>query len=229
MRRQQLAQMIDHTLIGPETSADGIRRLCKEAIQYGFASVLVNPRHVALAVEQVREHPIKVATVIGFPQGANAAAVKAFEARIALDDGAEELDMVIDIAALKAMDYRAVLNEIHAVGEVLEKRPAGGVLKVILETALLSDEQIVAGCILAVGAGADHVKTSTGFGPGGATVEAVRLMRKTVGTEFGVTAAGGIRDYETAVQMIDAGATRIGTSSGVEIIEGAPEPESSSG
>jgi deoxyribose-phosphate aldolase len=166
---------------------------------------------------------VKVATVIGFPHGATLPAVKAFEAKEAVDAGADELDMVINIAALKAKDYRAVLEEIVGVREAIAKAPRWIILKVILETSLLDEEEKVAGAILAKAAGADFVKTSTGFGPGGAKIEDVKLLKEAVGPGMGVKAAGGISDYETAMAMIEAGADRIGTSSGVAIIDGAPE------
>lgn len=220
--RSELAAMIDHTKLGPDVSRAQIEQLCEEAVTHGFYAVCVNPSHVPLAKSLLKDSDVKVATVVGFPHGANATKVKAEEAEQALGDGADELDMVVNIAALKAGDYRYVAEEIRTVVGVMEKSPRPLVLKAILETALLDDDEKVAGCILAKASGADFVKTSTGFGPGGATVEDVRLMRETVGPELGVKAAGGIRDYETAVAMIEAGATRLGTSSGVAIVEGAP-------
>lgn len=223
MRRTELAEKIDHTVLGPDVSRERVRELCVEAIRYKFYAVCVNPDYVRLAKEELKETQVKVATVIGFPHGATLPQVKAFEAREAVDAGADELDMVSNIAALKNKNYRVVLEEIAGVHEAIAKAPRRIILKVILETSLLNEEQKTAGAILAKAAGADFVKTSTGFGPGGATVEDVRLLKKTVGPGVGVKAAGGIRDYETAVAMIEAGAERIGTSSGVAIIQGAPE------
>jgi deoxyribose-phosphate aldolase len=227
MRCAELAQRIEHTALGPDVPQERVRALCEEAIQHGFYGVCVNPCHVALAKAVLKEKDaaarIKVVTVVGFPHGTSVAAVKAFEAERAIRDGADELDMVIHVAALKERDYHHVLEEILAVREETQKSPRPIALKVILETALLDDEQKVAGCILAKAAGADFVKTSTGFGPGGATVEDVKLLKQAVGEGMGVKAAGGIRDYETAAAMIEAGADRIGTSSGVQILEGASE------
>lgn len=223
LRRAELAKLIDHTALGPAVSPERVKELCAEAVRYGFFAVCVNPCYVALAKRELRDTAVRVATVIGFPHGATLPEAKAFEARAAVDAGADELDMVINIAALQHKDYRAVHEEIAAVREAVAKAPKKVVLKVILETALLEEAQKVAGAIIAQAAGADFVKTSTGFGPGGATVEDVKLLRATVGPGMGVKAAGGIRDYETAVAMVAAGANRIGTSSGVAIIQGAPE------
>ncbi len=222
MTRSQLAALIDHTQLGPDVSRAQIRRLCEEAVQYGFYAVCVNPCHVSLAKGLLKDSVVKVTTVVGFPHGANVPAAKAFEAKQAIADGADELDMVPNIAALKESDEGYVLSEIQAVREAARMSTQPVVLKVILETALLNDEQKIAGCKLAKAAGADFVKTSTGFAAGGATVEDVRLLRAAVGPRMGVKASGGIRDYATAVAMIEAGATRIGTSSGVQILEGAP-------
>jgi len=223
MRRGELASRIDYTKLGPDVSSAQVIELCKEAHKYKFAAVCVNPNYVALAKKELKDSPVKVCTVIGFPHGANVAEVKAFEAKKAVDDGADELDIVINIAALKAKDYQTVLNELRAVREAVAKVPRPIVLKVILETALLNEEQKVAGCILAVAAGADYVKTSTGFGPGGATVEDIKLLRHSVGPNFGIKASGGIKDYQTAVEMIQAGANRLGTSSALAIMEEAPD------
>ena len=223
MRRSELAARIDHTALGPDVSPERIKELCAEARRWKFYAVCVNPCYIGLAKEELKDTQVKVATVIGFPHGATLPQVKAFEAKEAVDAGADELDMVINIAALKAKDYQAVLEEIAGVREAIAKAPRRIVLKVILETSLLDEEEIIAGAILAQAAGADFVKTSTGFAAGGATVADVRLLRETVGPQVQVKAAGGIRDWETAVRMIEAGADRIGTSSGVTIIEGAPE------
>ena len=223
MRKREIARYIDHTVLGPATSPEDVRRVCEEARVYGFYAVCIPPTYVALARELLKDSGVKVCTVAGFPHGQHVPEVKASEAKAAVDQGADEVDMVINVAALKAGDYSAVLRDIRAVREEIDKAPRKVILKVILECALLSDEEKVAGAILAKAAGADFVKTSTGFGPGGATVEDVTLLRKAVGPEMGVKAAGGIRDYETALRMIEAGATRIGASRGVQIVQGAPD------
>ncbi|MGY4707416.1 deoxyribose-phosphate aldolase [Candidatus Bipolaricaulota sp. J31] len=219
----EIARYIDHTVLGPATSTEDVRRVCEEAKAYGFYAVCIPPTYVALAKELLRDTGVRVCTVAGFPHGQHVPEVKAFEAKTAVDDGADEVDMVVNVAALKAGDYAAVLRDIRTVREEIDKAPRRVVLKVILECALLSDEEKVAGAILAKAAGADFVKTSTGFGPGGATVEDVALLRRAVGEGMGIKAAGGIRDYETAVRMIEAGATRIGASRGVQIVQGAPD------
>jgi len=216
-----VARYIDHTNLKPNASKEDIIRLCNEAIQYGFYAVCVNPYRVKLASEYLRckNAPVKVASVVGFPLGATPTEVKVFEAQRAIEDGADEVDMVINIGALKDGDYDYVRNDIAEVVSVAHAR--GAKVKVIIEACYLTEEEKVKACELAKEAGADFVKTSTGFGTGGATVEDVRLMRRTVGPEMGVKAAGGIRTYEKAVEMIKAGATRIGTSSGVQIVKGA--------
>jgi len=223
MRRTELAKMIDHTLLGPTANTDGVRELCEEAIRFGVASVCVNPCHATLARAMVAETPVKLCIVVGFPHGMSTAEVKAFEAQKAIAAGAEELDMVANIAALRAGDFATVLADIRGVSAAAAAAPRPVTVKVILETALLEEDQKVAGAILAKAAGADFVKTSTGFGPGGATVEDVRLLRRTVGPAMGVKAAGGIRDADTALAMIDAGATRIGASRTAEILAGIPD------
>lgn len=215
--RQNLARFIDHTLLKPDASRLAIKQLCEEAREHRFQSVCVNPVHVSYAAELLEGSPVKVCTVIGFPLGASTSLMKVMEARDALVNGAQELDMVINIGALVEGDYARVLSDIKAVRDAAP----GVVLKVILETGYLTKEQIVRACLLVRMAGADFVKTSTGFGPGGATVEDISLMRTVVGPEFGVKASGGVRDFATAQAMIKAGATRIGTSSGVAIIAGA--------
>jgi len=215
----QLASMIDHTLLKPEASREDIEKLCREAMQYGFYSVCVNPAYVRQAAALVRGSPVKVCAVVGFPLGAQAPEIKVLEARKAIRDGASEIDMVINVGALKSGDDVLVLRDIRGVVEVCLERQA--ICKVILETALLSEEEKIRACQLAMKAGAHFVKTSTGFGPGGATEEDVRLMRKTVGNKLGVKASGGIRSYEDALRMIAAGANRIGSSSSVKIIEEA--------
>jgi deoxyribose-phosphate aldolase len=219
--RIDIARYIDHTNLKPYATADDIKKLCDEAVEYNFYAVCVNPYRVKLAKDYLKEKnaDVKVASVIGFPLGATPTEVKVFEARKALEDGADELDMVINIGALKDRDYEYVKNDIAEVVKVAHEK--GAKVKVIIETCYLTEEEKVKACELAKEAGADFVKTSTGFGTGGATIEDVRLMRKVVGPEMGVKAAGGIRTYEQALAMIEAGATRIGTSSGVKIVEGA--------
>lgn len=221
--RRELAKRIEHTKLGPAVTRADVEKLCEEARNYGFYGVCVNPCHVARAKSLLQEAGVRIITVVGFPHGANAAAVKAAEAEQAIRDGADELDMVLRIGALKERDFAVLLEELEAVRDEIRKSPRPITLKAILETALLTDDEKVAACILAKAAGADFVKTSTGFGPGGATLEDVRLLKRTVGDGMGVKAAGGIRDYETAVAMLEAGADRIGTSSGVQILEGAPD------
>lgn len=223
VRKREIARYIDHTVLGPATTSEDVERVCNEAKLYGFYAVCIPPTYVKLARELLRDTEVKVCTVVGFPHGQHVPEVKGFEAKTAVDCGASEVDMVINVAALKAGNYAEVLRDIRTVREEIDKAPYKVVLKVILECALLSDEEKVAGAILAKAAGADFVKTSTGFGPGGATVEDVALLRRTVGEGMGVKAAGGIRDYETAVRMIEAGATRIGASRGVQIVQGAPD------
>ncbi|RLE29382.1 deoxyribose-phosphate aldolase [Candidatus Acetothermia bacterium] len=223
MRKAELAKLIDHTVLGPATDRAAVERVCEEAKRYGFGAVCIPPTYVSLAHRLLRDSEVKVCTVVAFPHGQHVSAVKAFEAKTAVDQGADEVDMVVNVAALLAGDYEYVLSDIRAVREAIDKAPRPIVLKVILECALLPDERKEAGAILAKAAGADFVKTSTGFGPGGATPEDVALLRRAVGDSMGVKAAGGIRDYETALAMIQAGANRIGASKGVQILEGAPE------
>jgi deoxyribose-phosphate aldolase len=221
MERTELAKLIDHTVLGPTVTTIDIKQICTEARRYGFAAVCVSPYYVSLASRLLAESAVKVCTVIGFPHGCNVGSVKVMETSKAIDDGADELDMVINIAALKDGDYHILLDEIQLVKEVIKKSSRPLLLKIILETALLTTEEKVAGAILAKAAGADFVKTSTGFAQGGATVEDVVLLRRTVGKIIGVKASGGIRDYHAAIAMIKAGATRIGTSSGIVILHGA--------
>ncbi len=216
---QSIAGMIDHTLLKPDATPDQIAQLCYEARKYGFATVCLNPTHVKMAAELLKGSDVKVCTVIGFPLGATLPEVKAFEALDAIKDGASEIDMVVNIGALKARDYTLVAKDIQGVVGVCHGR--GALVEVILEVALLEDEEKIAGCLLAKEAGADFVKTSTGFGPGGATVEDVGLMRRVVGPEMGVKAAGGIHSYAEAQGMVKAGATRIGASAGVRIMREA--------
>ncbi|RLF85613.1 deoxyribose-phosphate aldolase [Thermococci archaeon] len=213
-----IAKYIDHTNLKAYASEEDIIKLCDEARRYNFYAVCVNPYRVKLAKEQLQGTNIKVATVIGFPLGATPTEVKVFEAKKALEDGADEVDMVLNIGALKDKAYKYVRNDIAEVVRIAHEK--GAIVKVIIETCYLSEEEKEIACKLAVEAGADFVKTSTGFGTGGATIEDVKLMRKVVGDKLGVKAAGGIRTYEEALAMINAGANRIGTSSGVKIIEG---------
>lgn len=212
----ELAKLIDHTALKPETTKTQIMQLCKEAKEYGFASVCVNPTWVKLAAELLAGSDVKVCTVIGFPLGANTSAAKAFEAKDAIANGAGEVDMVINIAALKDKDDALVESDIRAVVEAAN----GTLVKVIIETSLLTDEEKVRACEIAVKAGTDFVKTSTGFSTGGATKEDVALMRKTVGPTIGVKASGGVRTKQDVEDMVAAGATRIGASAGVAIVSG---------
>jgi deoxyribose-phosphate aldolase len=212
-----IAKMIDHTLLKANTTKEQIVKLCEEAKQYNFASVCVNPTWVATAAELLKGTDVKVCTVIGFPLGANTPETKAFETKDAIEKGATEVDMVINIGALKDGNDELVERDIRAVVEAAKGK---ALVKVIIETCLLTEEEKVRACELAVKAGADYVKTSTGFSTGGATVEDIALMRKTVGPDIGVKASGGVRDLQGAEAMIQAGATRIGTSSGVAIVQG---------
>lgn len=216
-----VARLIDHTVLKPETTAEDIRALCAEARAHCFASVCVNPCYVPLAAEALRGAVPAVCTVIGFPFGANCAAVKAAETEQAIRDGATEVDMVINVGFLKSGMYAEVEEEIRAVVEAARRASGGAVLvKVILETALLTDEEKVIACVLAQNAGADFVKTSTGFSTGGASPQDVALMRRVVGETMGVKASGGVRSYEDAMAMVAHGATRIGASASVAIVQG---------
>lgn len=218
--REALAARIDHTLLRPEATPADIDRVCAEALRYGCAAVCVNPIYVARAAARLAGTPVKVATVVGFPLGASLTAAKVAEAALALGQGAQEIDMVLPVGLLKAGELAAVRADLQAVIAVCHA--AGALCKVILETALLTPEEKVLAARLAVEAGADFVKTSTGFGPGGATVEDVALLRRAVGPSIGVKAAGGIRTAEQAVAMIEAGADRLGTSATVAILEAVP-------
>ena len=210
-----LAELIDHTLLKPDATKQEIIKLCEEARKYKFASVCINPTNVALARDLLAGSPVKVCTVVGFPLGADTSVTKAMETRDAVANGADEIDMVINVGALKAGDYNLVLHDIKSVVDA-----AGGrLVKVILETALLNREEKIKACELSKEAGADFVKTSTGFGPGGATAEDIALMREVVGKYMGVKASGGIRDYKKTMEMVKAGATRIGASASVSIVE----------
>jgi deoxyribose-phosphate aldolase len=216
-----LARMIDHTLLKPDAPQDKIAQLCFEARKYHFASVCVNPTHVKLCADLLAGSDVKVCTVIGFPLGATSSEVKVFETQTALKNGATEIDMVINIGALKSGDNELVAQDIRGVVDASHK--AGALTKVIIETALLTDEEKVVACLLSKEAGADFVKTSTGFSGGGATVHDVELMRRTVGPTMGVKASGGIHNLEEAEAMLAAGATRIGASAGVKIMQSVSE------
>lgn len=216
LTQSALAAMIDHTLLRPDATRREIDQLCAEALQFKFASVCVHPYRVAQASQILTGSDVSVCTVVGFPQGANRSEVKALETVRAVVDGATEIDMVINIGALKDGNWATVENDIQGVVTAAQ----GNLVKVILETCLLTDEEIVRACEASVKAGARFVKTSTGFSTKGATVDHVRLMRSTVGKIFGVKASGGIRDRKTLMAMIEAGADRIGTSSGVAILNG---------
>lgn len=223
-----IASYIDHTLLKPEVTSDQIDRLCNEAERYRFASVCVNPRYVERCARALTGSPVRVCTVIGFPLGATTTKVKVFETVQAIGHGAREVDMVLAVGALRGREYHAVADDIRAVTDAAH---ASGVLvKVILETGLLTDVEKVMACMLAVRAGADFVKTSTGFGPGGATVADIALMRTAVGPAIGVKASGGVRSLAAAQALIAAGANRIGTSAGVSIVQeaegAAPERQS---
>ncbi|MEI4352114.1 deoxyribose-phosphate aldolase [Streptococcus suis] len=213
----KLNKYIDHTILKPETTQEQVEKILAEAKEYDFASVCVNPTWVALVAESLKDSDVKVCTVIGFPLGANTPAVKAFETKDAISNGADEIDMVINIGALKTGNYDLVLEDIKAVVEASGDK----LVKVIIEACLLTDDEKVKACQLSQEAGADYVKTSTGFSTGGATVADVALMRKTVGPDMGVKASGGARSYEDAIAFIEAGASRIGASSGVAIMNGA--------
>ena len=212
-----LASLIDHTLLKPDASADDIEVLCREAAEHRFASVCVNPTWVATCARLLKGSPVVVCSVVGFPLGATTADVKHYETRRALFDGAREIDMVINVGALKSGSLRVVERDIEAV--TAPCRETGALSKVIIEAALLNDDEKVTACTLAKAAGADFVKTSTGFGPGGATAADVALMRRVVGDDMGVKAAGGVRDLEGLKAMVAAGATRIGASAGVRIVQ----------
>jgi len=218
-----LASLIDHTLLKPEATRGDVSGLCQEARQFGFASVCVNPAWVALAAERLRGSAVRVCTVAGFPLGATTTPAKRAEAAECVKLGAHEVDMVLNVGALRWGDFDTVRLDIAAVAEAVHA--GGALLKVILETALLDDEQKVAGCLLAQAAGADFVKTSTGFGPGGATAYDVELMRFAVGGRLGVKAAGGVRSLEDLKKMVAAGATRIGASASVKIMHEASGPQ----
>ena len=224
MTKKEIAGFIDHTQLSACATEEDIKKLCAEAVKYGFASCCVNPYYVPMAAEILRGTGVKVCTVIGFPLGANSIDDKASQAAMCVSEGADEVDMVVNLGAVKDGKWDEVLEEIYAVRCAVDDVDCGEskkiVEKVILETCYLDDEEIVAVCQKALEAGADFVKTSTGFGTGGATVHAVELMRKTVGKNMGVKASGGIHSFEEAVAMIEAGADRLGCSASVKIVEG---------
>jgi len=217
--RDELAKMIDHSILNPSATDADVEKGCREASQYGFAAVVVNPSHVPIVARKLKGSAVKACSVISFPFGLSATVAKCLEAKTAVEDGAEEIDMVMNFSALKSGRSELVLEDIKRV--VQEARESYGkvIVKVILENCYLTQDEKRLACQLVVRAGADYVKTSTGFGKGGATVEDVRLMRQAVGPKFGVKAAGGIRTLEQALSMVEAGANRIGASSSVSIIE----------
>ncbi|MRI84924.1 deoxyribose-phosphate aldolase [Aerococcaceae bacterium WS4759] len=215
----ELSKYIDHTLLKADATVDQIKTLCEEAAEYNFMSVCINPVHIPLAKELLADSDVKVCTVIGFPLGANATAVKAFEAKTAVKDGADEVDMVINIGAAKAGDWETVEKDVRAVVEAV---PEEVVVKVIIETSLLNDEEKTLASQAAQRGGTDFVKTSTGFSTGGATLEDVTLMRQAVGPDLGVKASGGVSNYAEAMAMIEVGATRIGASKGIAIVTQKP-------
>ncbi|ELU9017114.1 deoxyribose-phosphate aldolase [Enterococcus faecalis] len=214
----ELNRMIDHTILKPEATEAAVQKIIDESKEYNFFSVCINPCWVAFASEQLADTDVAVCTVIGFPLGANTPEVKAYEAADAIKNGANEVDMVINIGALKSQQYDYVRQDIQGVVDAAKGK---ALVKVIIETALLTDEEKVKACELAKEAGADFVKTSTGFSTGGAKVADIRLMRETVGPDMGVKASGGVHNAEEALAMIEAGATRIGASTGVAIVSGA--------
>ncbi len=211
----QLAKMIDNTLLKPEATESDLINFCKQSMHFAFATVCINPTYVAIAADLLKGSNIKVCTVVGFPLGAHTSEVKAFETKDAIGNGASEIDMVMNIGALKSGNYELVQEDIETVVNTAK----GAITKVIIETGFLTDEEKVTACKLAKKAGASFVKTSTGLGPSGAIISDVKLMRKTVGDDMGVKASGGIRTFQKALNMINAGASRIGTSSGIHIIK----------
>lgn len=215
--KQNIAKMIDHTVLKAFSTREDVIKVCKEAKEYGFFSVCINPTHIELANKELEGSAVKVCTVIGFPLGANTSEVKAFETKDAIAKGAHEVDMVINIGALKDKDYDLVYKDIKAVVDAANKE---ALVKVIIETCYLTDEEKKIACELSVKAGADYVKTSTGFGTGGSTPEDIKLMRDVVGPNIGVKASGGVRTTEDAIKVIDAGASRIGASASISIATG---------
>lgn len=217
--REKMAGLIDHTLLKPDATKDNIMRLCREAINYGFFSVCVNPSYVSLVTSILRDSKVKVCSVVGFPLGASTPDVKAFEAEMVIRDGANEIDMVINLGALKSGDSELVKRDIGNVVKHVNRLQRDTIVKVIIETGLLNNNEVTLACQVVKESGANFVKTSTGINTRGVTVQDVKLIRKLVGPEFGVKASGGIRTYEDAVKLIEAGANRIGTSSGTSIVK----------
>lgn len=213
---KSIPSMIDHTLLKPEATREMIKVLCEEALEYKFGAICVNPYHVKYCKEILKDSEVKIATVVGFPLGANTKEVKALETLDAIKNGADEIDMVINIGAMKDKDFNLVKDDIVAVVEAAKSK---AIVKVIIETCLLNEEEKRKACELSIEAGADFVKTSTGFSTGGATLEDVKLMKSVVGDKLQIKASGGVKDLKTAKEMIEAGATRLGTSSGVKIIK----------
>lgn len=218
MTKNELARMIDHTVLKADTKEEKIEEICKEALQYNFASVCINPCNIESAAKLLKGSEVKVCTVIGFPLGANTTAAKAFETKDAIEKGASEVDMVINIGKIRDKDYDYVKKDIEA---VVKEAKGKALTKVIIETCLLTDEEKIMACKLAKEAGADFVKTSTGFSTGGATVADIKIMREAVGENLGVKASGGVRTYEDSIAIINAGATRIGASASIDIINKA--------
>ncbi len=212
----KILSMIDHTLLKADASREMIVKLCNEAVEHSFGQICVNPYQVSYCKELLKGSDVKIATVVGFPLGANSKEIKALEAKDAIDNGAHEIDMVINIGAMKDKDFDSVRSDIEA---VVNTSHPNAIVKVIIETCLLTEEEKEIACQLSMEAGADFVKTSTGFSTGGATVEDIKLMKRIVGDKLGIKASGGVRDLNAAKEMIDAGATRLGTSSGVKIAE----------
>lgn len=223
----ELGRMIDHTLLKPEATVTQIKELCAEAAKFTFASVCINPSYVGLCARLLKDTPVKVCTVIGFPLGATSTQAKAFETEQAIRDGATEVDMVINIGMLKSKEYDYVENDIFAVVSTAKRHRV--LTKVIIESALLTDEEKIKACLLAKRAGADFVKTSTGFAKGGATAGDIALMRKVVGSAMGVKASGGVRTREEAIEMVESGADRIGASASVKIVIGETDTTKSTG
>ncbi len=216
LTKDKLAKMIDHTELKPDATIERIHQLCAEAIEYGFGAVCVNSCNVPLAVKSLEGSDVEICSVVGFPLGAMATRAKAFETRVAIEDGATEIDMVMNVGAFKSGNLDSVRDDIAMVVKAAD----GHIVKVILETGYLSPEEITTACKICEEAGAHFVKTSTGFGPRGASVDDVKIMRSAVGDRLGIKAAGGIRTFEDALAMIEAGATRIGASKGIQIIAG---------
>jgi len=222
LNKKKLASFIDHTLLKPDATKDHIRELCEEAMNFGFWSVCVNPSNVSFASNILQESQVKICCVVGFPLGANISEVKAFEAEKAISDGANEIDMVINLGALKNGDFELVKQDIRGIVKKAQDSKTEIIVKAVIETGLLTKQEKVFACKLVKDAGAHFVKTSTGINSSGATVQDIKLLRKSVGRDFGVKASGGIRTYEDAISLIEAGANRLGTSSGSLIIKATP-------